>query len=157
MRLLPKFVLVSIPLLISCSNATKPVTIRDRILKGEAFWFVSSDHFHVQTEFKADNYAFVTILGTLWGDSVTFISAVGDTEEVALYPVNPLPGLAYLPEALPYGAAIFLSRVVGASPHDGMFGVGGQSGIPETGVIIEALGTPYGAQGLECVSALVLP
>ena len=126
-------------------------------MKGETFWFVSSDHYHIQTEFKVDDYAFVTILGTLWGDSITFVSATGDTEEVALHPVNPSRNLVYFPEALPYGAAIFLSGIVGADPHDGMLGVGGQLGIPEVGVIIEALGTPYGAQGLERVSALVLP
>ena len=143
---------------LTCSKPTGPESIIQGQLAGQNFWFVSSNHYHLQSEYRANKYAYITILGIYEpDDTVTFVSAVGDTEIVELHPVNPGHGVMFIAEVSPYGAAIYLDGWAGASPHDGNFGIATVEGIPQTGVTIEAIGIPHPYDGPVVISAQVKP
>jgi hypothetical protein len=92
-------------------------------LLGERFWFVSSDHYHLQTVYRSGTYAYVTLLAFEANPRVTFVSSVGDTEAVSLSAVNPKHGIAYAEDVL-WGGAIYLRIGRGSPPGDGTFCVG---------------------------------
>ncbi len=124
MKILTTVLLFSLSLgLVFCSAPTEPDSFQNQRLSGEKFWFVQADHYYLQSTYSIDSYAYVTLLAFDSTPSVTFVSAIGDTEQVYLHAVNPGHGVAYYEEG-PRGGSIYLRRGGDGIPHDGIFHVG---------------------------------
>jgi len=74
----------------TCSNPIKPDTIWDIQHENDGIWWVLSDHQTITTQYNILDYAYLTIMDSPSFEqdttlSVTFVSAIGDTEIVRPY------------------------------------------------------------------------